>query len=494
MTDEELLAQASGMEEEFQHRAATHDDFRYDKSQDAFWDIVTMQLLKPTAVNASIPIDLWETTENANGDIRPVSPAKTIANVDTGLVVETASWWPGEPREMRNLYVSANGARRVAGATTLNLYSPPEDLAPNGKTADIWIAHVKKLYPDPKEHLHFFDYAADMIQNPGRKPQHGILLAGQQGIGKDAMLLPLRRGSGPGNASSIDPDKLFSDFNPWQKSVMLVIDEVRPHPNAGRASDFYNKCKTLLANAGDMAAVDIKHVSTFYVPNVLRVFFTANEPKSMYIPPEDRRIFVMTSMLPDPKVEDVFGPDYFDELFGYFNDGGWDACVEWLAARDLSKFQHGKAPPQTHGKKQIIESAKASRWSLIDEVLETFAERVGGGELPSVVFPADLIAFISGPQGLFDDTDEALKKVKASSFHYKMDERGYDIAKNPDALRWRNGKFQSRLAFVRKSTPIEDRTQVVKDALKLRPLAWKPMAVEANEAAKTVEPSAAEKF
>ena len=478
MTDEELLAQADSLEGEFQHRAALHDHFRYDKSQDAFWDIETMQLLKPTAVNASIPVGEWETKEKANGELVPIPPAKTIANVDTGLVVETASWWPGKPREMRNMFVSSNGARKVMGATTLNLYTPPEELNSRGQTAELWLAHVKKLYPDPEEHNHFLDYAADMIQNPGRKPQHGILLAGQQGIGKDAMLLPLRRGSGPGNSAGIDPDDLFSNFNPWQKSVMLVIDEVRPHPNAGRATDFYNKCKTLLANAGDMAPVDIKHVSTFYVPNVLRVFFTANEPKSMYIPPEDRRIFVMTSLLPDPKVNDVFGEDYFDDLFGYFNSGGWDACVMWLQNRDISNFKHGKAPPQTYGKSQIIESAKASRWSLIDEVVAGFAERGFNDALPDVIFPADLIAFINGPQGLFDDADEAIKKVKAASFHYKMDERGYDIARNPDAARWRNKGFQSRLAFVKKSIPIDGRTEAVNKALKLRPLSWGPTEVK----------------
>lgn len=477
MTDEELLEMAKSHENDFKHRAATHEDFRYDKSQDAFWDLKTMQLLKPTAVNASIPMGDWETVEDDKGKVKSIAPSKTIASVDTGLVVETASWWPGEPREMRNVFVGVNGAHKVEGCTTLNLYSPPDDLEDNGMSADLWIDHVKRLYPDPKEHNHFFDYAADMIQKPGRKPQHGILLAGEQGIGKDAMLLPLRRGAGPGNASSIDPDKVFSDFNPWQKSVMLVIDEVRPHPNAGRASDFYNKCKTLLANAGDMAAVDIKHVSTFYVPNVLRVFFTANEPKSMYIPPEDRRIFVMTSTLPDPKTNNVFPEDYFDQLFGYFSKGGWQACVKWLSNRNVSEFGHGKAPPQTHGKKQIIESAKASRWSLIDEVISTFAERSFNGDYPPVIFPADLIAFINGPRGLFDDREEAVKKVKASSFHYKMDERGYDIIRNPDAARWRNGKFQSRLAFIKKEIPLEERVITVKQALKLRPLAWEPVEV-----------------
>ena len=145
MTDEELLAQADEMQDDFRHRAANHSDFRYDKSQDAYWDLGTFALLKPKAVNASIPADLWETT--GGDDPRPIAPATTIANIDTGLVVECATWWPGRARFIRNEVVGANGAIKLDGATTLNTYRAPDKAAlkdgARDKTHEKWLAHVK---------------------------------------------------------------------------------------------------------------------------------------------------------------------------------------------------------------------------------------------------------------------------------------------------------------------------------------------------------------
>ena len=123
MTDEELFGLAKAAEGEFVRRAAQHEDFRFDRAQNAFWDLTTMQLLKAESVNASIRIEDWETREKANGDIVPIPPAKTIPNIDTGLVVDAATWWPGKPRELEGVFVGDNGARPMVGGVTLNTYT-----------------------------------------------------------------------------------------------------------------------------------------------------------------------------------------------------------------------------------------------------------------------------------------------------------------------------------------------------------------------------------
>jgi hypothetical protein len=123
MTDEELEAMAAASENDFRHRSALHDDFRYDKQQDAFWDIGTDMLISGRAVNASIPLADWETT--GGDDPRPIPPAKTIAQIDTGLVVECSTWWPGKPKFIRDLVVTNKGAIPLGGATTYNTYRAP---------------------------------------------------------------------------------------------------------------------------------------------------------------------------------------------------------------------------------------------------------------------------------------------------------------------------------------------------------------------------------
>jgi len=469
MTDEELEALAEASENDFRHRAAEHSDFRYDKQQDNFWDTKTDMLITGRAVNASIPTADWETT--GGDDPRPIAPAKTIANIDTGLVVECSTWWPGKSKFIRNYVINEKGAIPLDGATTFNTYRAPDlenmksDVSPNK-----WIAHVKKLYPDPIEHEHFFDFAAHAIQKPAEKPQHGILLAGVQGIGKDTLLRPIRWGVGPGNAAAIDPDELFTGYNGYAKSVLLVIDEVKPHPNAGKASDFYNKLKPLMANTGETIGVIVKFANVVYIPNVTRVVMTTNDPLKMYIPKEDRRIFVMTSQLPDPSENDVFSEYYFDEFFAWLSAGGTQAVVKWLAERDISEFRYGKKPPVTTGRRAIIESANAARRSMADEVFELFIEKALGGEEPDVIFPSDLIQFISSADGLFDDHEGGLKAIRARNFHYKMGERGYEILRNPDSVRWKRGAFASRVAFVKRDIKVEKRIDVVRAALADRPL------------------------
>lgn len=469
MTDEELEKLAAASEDDFRHRAANHSDFRYDKQQDNFWDIGTDMLISARAVNASIPMMDWETT--GGDDPKPIAPAKTIASIDTGLVVECSTWWPGKPKFIRDYVINEKGAIPLKGGTTFNTYRAPDfENMRTDRDPDLWINHVKKLYPDPAEHEHFFDFAAHCIQKPAQKPQHGVLLAGQQGIGKDALLRPIRWGVGPGNAAAIDPDELFTGYNGYAKSVLLVIDEVKPHPNAGKASDFYNKLKPLMANTGETVGVIVKFANAVYIPNVTRVIMTTNDPLKMYIPPEDRRIFVMTSRLPDPKINDVFEEDYFERLFTWMDDGGTHAVVRWLNARDISGFKHGKAPPVTAGRKAIIESAQASRRSMADEVFELFIEKAMGGEEPDVIFPQDLSQFISSGSGLFDDVEEGLKAIRARNFHYKMGERGYELLRNPDANRWKRGAFASRLAFVKRDIELGKRVSKVQAALADRPL------------------------
>ena len=44
------------------------------------------------------------------------------------------------------------------------------------------------------------------------------------------------------------------------------------------------------------------------------------------------------------------------------------------------------------------------------------------------------------------------------------------MVRNPDANEWRNGKYRSRMAFVRKDVPRDRQLEVVRAALMRRPL------------------------
>lgn len=467
MTDDEILDAAECVRDEFVRRARRMEDFRYDEQQEKYWDATTGILLGGKSVDGAIPMRLWPEVTNADGDKKRRPPSVAINDVDTGLTVEGSTWWPGKPRFIQNIIVTERGAMPLKGAVCYNSYLPPERQSPPANVSpDLWIAHVKKLYPDPTEHEHFFDFCAHMIQKPDEKVNHGIVMSGSQGIGKDTALIPIRRGVGEWNAAEIGPDAITGAYNGFVKSVLLVINEVRPHDEEFKASNFYNLLKPLLAAPPEMLPMTLKYANTIYVRNLCHVILTTNDPLSMYIPPEDRRLFVMSSPLGDPKLSGEFSRSYFDDMYEYLYSGGADAAIEWLANRSLKGSVLHAPPPLTRGKSAIIESATQVRRTPVDDIWDDFCTKVHGGNRPKAFFQKDLLEFARSET--FDDTSKVLAAITAKNFHFKMAERGYDLVRCPGATEWRIGKFRSRIAFADRSLSRADQVKVVNEALAAR--------------------------
>ena len=469
MTDDQLEEMAEESEGQFQRRKRLMEDFRYDEQQEKYWDTTTGNLLAARSVDGAICKDDWPTKpDGRSGELKPYSPAAAINAVDTGLTVEGSTWWPGEERFIKDVVVSERGAMRLKGAVCYNSYiAPDREGLSDGSSPDRWIEHVKFLYPNPIEHNHFFDICAHMIQHPDEKVNHGLVMAGAQGIGKDTALLPVRKGVGEWNSAEVGPDAITSQYNGFLKSVLLVINEVRPHDEDHKASNFYNLLKPILAAPPDMLPMTLKYANTLYIRNLCHVILTTNDPLTMYVPAEDRRLFVMTSALEDPKENDVFPENYFEEIYAYLDDGGSDAVIKWLLDRDLFEFNSTAPPPMTSGKKAIIESAHQVRRTFVDDLFEFYSDKKNGGEKPEVIFHRDLIKFV-GECDLFDDAAKVTNSLNAKNFHFKMAERGYDMMRNPDASEWKNGKFRTRMAFVRRDVPHDEQIDRIRKELKGR--------------------------
>lgn len=472
MTDADLEKMAAESEGKFQRRARTMEDFRYDEQQEKYWDITTGHLLAARSVDGAIPIASWPTKpDGRNGEPKPYAPSRAINNVDTGLTVEGSTWWPGKPQLIEDVVMTERGAMNIKGAICYNAYIPPiHSPTKKGVKPTKWIDHVKKLYADPLEYNHFFDFCAHMLQKPHEKINHGIVMAGAQGIGKDTVLLPVRGGVGEWNASEIGPDAITSQYNGFLKSVLLVINEVRPHDEDHKASNFYNLLKPLLASPPEMLPMTLKYANTVHIRNLCAVMLTTNDPLSMYIPPEDRRLFVMTSALKDPKTNPVFKKNYFDDLHDYLAKGGTEAVIEWLYERDISAFKAAAPPPMTRGKQAISESTHQVRRTPVDDVLDSYIENLFDSKEPVVIFHRDLTQFVK-LMDLFDDEEAVIKQLNTKHFHFKMNDRGYDLVKNPYATEWKNGKFRTRMAFVRRDISFEDQVAEAQNALAKRPLA-----------------------
>lgn len=452
--EEELQRQLDGS-----RRLAHPTDYVFDKQQEMFWDLRDGTLHTEKAVNASIPIEFWrvvvregdeggdEAGEQPRRRGRPrqrqerlIPPSNDILRVESDQFVEGSTWWPGNDLIIKDIFIDNNGWRAAPGRRIYNKYLPPPTLHGDPKKAKPWIDHVKRLWPDPLEHEYFFDYCAHMVQHPEVKCNAAIVMSGMQRIGKDAALVPVKAAIGMWNAKNIDPDELFSQYRPWLETLMLTVDEVRPSKDEFTASSAYNILKPFIAAPPDTLPVNDKYTKLRHIINRLRVFITTNDWMSMYIPPEDGRMFIMHSELTTGWQNDAGLPNYFIDFFSWCETEGVGHIAAWLHSRDLSKFNPKGTVQKTRGWQTI-----AASWGEPEDCVATAMEQLGK---PDVIFGQEL------SDGQFDHAEELAGMLKSPrKIAHRMLKAGYAQVPAPDGVRWIFSKdgfsVKARYAFVK---------------------------------------------
>ena len=170
--------------------------------------------------------EMWPAT-SVNARIRPVASAQRMPAkvwLDRHQAVEQMTWAPGLPTDIRDRLVTAGGWIKRPGCTVFNLYRPPSLRARPGD-ASRWVDHVTKLFGDDAPHL--IHWLAHRVQFPDEKINHCVVLGGNQGIGKDTLLEPVKQAVGPWNFAEVSPVQLLGRFNGFLKSVVLRVSEAR---------------------------------------------------------------------------------------------------------------------------------------------------------------------------------------------------------------------------------------------------------------------------
>jgi hypothetical protein len=353
------------------------DDYRYIADQEKFYNIVTRSMHTKESVNASISKNTWTVVVAEDEDEdedepkkrkrgRPKNKVKRIPpseEIKVDNYTEGMAWLPGAELIVPNLVVGASGEFTVEKASCVNMYTPPPQWKDGDPAqADRWIKHVEKICndegkPEDKKIMskRFFDVLAHALQFPGEKCNGAIVLSGNQGVGKDAALYPIRPIFGNWNVANIEPDSLHSTFKPFFRSIIVIVDETHSNEEM-KTTDFYNTLKPMLASPPDYLPMNDKFQPIRYVKNVMRFFITTNDKLSLFIPEGDRRMFVIDCYLKSNWHMEK-EPDYFINLFDWFhNQNGLAHIAAWLRARDLSKFNPKEHPADTEGKTAILSS------------------------------------------------------------------------------------------------------------------------------------------
>jgi hypothetical protein len=272
--------------------------------------------------------------------------------LDKHKPVEQMTWAPGLPLVIEDRLILDGGWTKNPGAAVFNLYRPADAL-PGGdpSMATRWVDHIRFVYPGEADHI--INWLAHRVQRPEEKINHALVLGGDQGVGKDTLLEPVKHAIGPWNFQEASPQQILGRFNGFLKAVILRVSEARDLGEYDRFS-FYDHMKTYIAAPPDTLRVDEKNLREYNIPNVCGIIITTNHKNDgIYLSEDDRRHFVAWS--PRQKEDPKFQDGYWSKLWHWYTSGGLAHVAAYLRQLDLSSFDP-KAPP----------SKTAAFWSIVD--------------------------------------------------------------------------------------------------------------------------------
>jgi hypothetical protein len=144
--------------------------------------------------------------------------------IDRQSPIYCLSWLPGEGEVVYDIAINQGGQVPVPHCNTYNLYLP-STIAPLKGDAKLWLEHVELLYPN--DHNHIIDYCAYMVQHPGVKINHALVVGGATRIGKDTIFVPVKAAVGLHNCREIRPTAIFETYTDYLECVLLTINEAK---------------------------------------------------------------------------------------------------------------------------------------------------------------------------------------------------------------------------------------------------------------------------
>jgi hypothetical protein len=387
--------------------------------------------------------EMWPAS-SVNARIAPVlcgdKPIPANQWLDKNRPVEQLTWMPGLPMVIEGKLVAESGWIERPGVSCFNLYKPPTIKHGNAANAGPWVDHVHKVYGDEADHIIL--WLAQRVQRPNEKINHALVLGGAQGIGKDTLIEPVKYAVGPWNVAEVSPQQMLGRFNGFIKSVILRISEARDLGDSDRYK-FYDHLKVFTAAPPDVLRVDEKNLREHSVPNVTGVIITTNNrTDGICLPDDDRRHFVAWSSLS----KEDFPQSYWNDLWGWYRNGGINDVAAYLASLDISTF-NAKAPPRkTAAFWEIVDANRAPEHAELTDALDA----MGWPEattLEKIAFRADV------------ETAIWLRDRKnRRTVPHRLDKCGYVSVRNPDAQSdglWRVGGKRQAI-YAKKTLPVRD--------------------------------------
>lgn len=281
--------------------------------------------------------------------------ASVVCHPDFRLV-HRLTYSPGEPQICREKSFD-NDAVHVC----LNLYTPSGIEAEEGDVSPFLELITHMFDKDEAAIKHVLSFFSYMIQHPGQRINHGLVIQSDQGIGKDTIIGTMAEIVGQHNYSQVTLTQVESDFNSWLLGKQLIV--FQEMMAAGRRH-IYNRLKTYITEP--TVGVNEKHLKVQRLPNRAVYVFLTNYKHAISIDHGDRRVWVWYSKA------GPLSPEFFTRYNDWkANRKNLQALMHFLLAFDTSEFKPYAPPPMTDAKRELIDNSASEMEQYLRAAIES---------------------------------------------------------------------------------------------------------------------------
>jgi hypothetical protein len=186
------------------------EKYIYTLKEDRYIDVGTGNVLRDGQVDRSMAPEFKAGVTGKN------AAHNEFLNDPDARKVITVTYRPDKPR-----YLIISEEHNGAQVPVANLYRRSSLAARRGDVTP-WLKHLETLFGSPGSpaYEHFLNWLAFVVQNPGKKINHAIVLLGRHGIGKNTAFEPLLRAVGPHNCKAIKPETLTWAIHAFSRSAV----------------------------------------------------------------------------------------------------------------------------------------------------------------------------------------------------------------------------------------------------------------------------------
>ncbi len=257
-------------------------------------------------------------------------------------IVDKLTYAPGQPRFCKEKSFDSD-----ATMDCLNVFAP-SGIEPEEGDVSPFLQLVEDVFDKDEAAInHVLSFFAYMVQNPGARINHALVIQGEQGIGKDSIVAAIERVVGIHNCSQVTLQHVESQFNEWLFGRQLIVFQ---EMLATGRRNIYNKLKTYITDP--VHTINTKHVALQRIPNRAVYIFLTNYKHALSIDPGDRRMWVWYSKM--ERKDKSYYTRYYDWLA---DKRSAHALLDYLLKFDTSKFYPAAPPPMTDAKRCLVEAS-----------------------------------------------------------------------------------------------------------------------------------------